>query len=264
MTQPSVEDQVVDFYYGLFDRVFTQPFRARIGERLRRDAVARQVQASAAAASRSLVRFLVAQQLTPEQAAALLGRLAALGDLLNLEQVGNPNLTPEAMVEGLLPRLPPPEALGRSGMEAVYRVALHSVVQALMQIGPVMAEWQRLRFATTFELPRRVANRLNQIGEQLDALGRAGQEAADERFELTYRDYLVQRFHRIEAGTVRMNTSLDVDLRELFVMPRVKRPPPGARRSARTTGDAPRPHGSRTGWGQRPDGSGVGPPAAFR
>jgi hypothetical protein len=61
-----------------------------------------------------------------------------------------------------------------------------------------MAEWQKLNFSTTFELPRRVVNRLNQISEQLDALGRAGEAAADERFELTYRDYLLQRFHRLK------------------------------------------------------------------
>ncbi|WP_176722345.1 hypothetical protein [Candidatus Thiosymbion oneisti] len=46
-------------------------------------------------------------------------------------------------------------------------------------------------------------------------------EAADERYELTYRDYLMQRFHRVEAGMVKMTTNLNVDLQELFVMPRV-------------------------------------------
>ncbi len=90
-----------------------------------------------------------------------------------------------------------------------------------MLVGPVMAEWRKLNFSSTFELPRRVVNRLNQISEQLDALGRSGQAAADERYELSYRDYLLQRFHRVEAGTVRMTTNMDVDLRELFVMPRV-------------------------------------------
>ena len=55
-----------------------------------------------------------------------------------------------------------------------------------------MAEWQRLRFASTFELPRRIVDRLNQISEQLELLGRSGTSAADERFELGYRDYLLQ------------------------------------------------------------------------
>lgn len=45
--------------------------------------------------------------------------------------------------------------------------------------------------------------------------------AADERYELSYRDYLMQRFYQVEAGTVKMATNLNVDLRELFVMPKV-------------------------------------------
>lgn len=52
-------------------------------------------------------------------------------------------------------------------------------------------------------------------------MGGSGQNAADQRFDLLHRAYLLQRFHRVEAGTVRITTSLDVDLRELFVMPRV-------------------------------------------
>jgi NACHT domain len=91
-----------------------------------------------------------------------------------------------------------------------------------MLVGPLMHEWQKLHFATTFELLRRVVGRLNQISEQLDALGSSAQQAADESFELSYRDYLLQRFYRIEAGTVRMTTNLNVDLPELFVMPRVQ------------------------------------------
>jgi hypothetical protein len=117
--------------------------------------------------------------------------------------------------------MPCPVEVQQAGHDAIYRVALHSVVQVLMLVGPVMAEWQKLNFSKTFEMPRRVVNRLNQISEQLDALGQSGQTAADERFELSYSDYILQRFHRIEAGTVRMTTNMDVDLRELFVMPRV-------------------------------------------
>ena len=90
-----------------------------------------------------------------------------------------------------------------------------------MRVGSVMAEWQKLNFSSTYELPRRVTNSLNQISAQLDVFSQSGQSAADDRYELIYRDFLLQRFHRVEAGTVRMTTNLDVDLRELFVMPRV-------------------------------------------
>jgi len=216
-----IVDQVVDFYYAFFDQIFSEPFRSRIAERLRRDAVIRQVQDSAGAASQSLTRFFLNEQLTEDQVASILAAFARLQDKLTLDDIANPNVTPEGVVDRLLADLPCPTMVRQAGHDAVYRVALHSVVQVLMFVGPVMAEWQKLSFSSTFELPRRIVNRLNQISQQIDALGGSGQTAADERYEISYRDYLLQRFHRVEAGTVRMTTNLDVDLRELFVMPRV-------------------------------------------
>jgi hypothetical protein len=144
-----------------------------------------------------------------------------MGQLLSLENISNSNVTTEAIAEDLLSRLPCPQTVHISH-NAIYRTALHTVVQVLMQVGPVMAEWQKLSFSITFELPRRIVNRLNEISEQINALGQLGQTGADESYEIQYRDYLLQRFHKVEAGTVRMTTNMDVDLRELFVMPRIK------------------------------------------
>lgn len=53
----SVEDQVVDFYYKLFDEIFSTPVRSKITQRLKRDSVLRSVQEGAGAASQSLIRF---------------------------------------------------------------------------------------------------------------------------------------------------------------------------------------------------------------
>jgi hypothetical protein len=205
----------------VFDRIFSAPFRRDIPQRLKRDAVIRQVEAAADAASQSLTRFVLNEQLDNPEVAGMLSGLAPLGERLDLESISNPNVAPEALVKDLLPQWPRPEIAQGEKLESVYRLSMHLVVQVLVLVGPVMVEWQKLSFAETFDLPRRVVSRLNQISEQLEALGRAGQDAADERFELSYRDYLLQRFHRVEAGTVRMTTNLAVDLRELFVMPRV-------------------------------------------
>jgi len=219
-----ITDQVVDFYDALFLRVFFDPFIGRITDRRRRDAVRSQVLEASGAASQSLERFLVGQRHTAAQVECLLSNLASVGDGLSLEQVSSPYVAPERLVEDLLGG---PNAAGAlqavqsAGQETVFRVGLYSVVQALMQIGPVMAEWQSIGFPSTFELTRRVVARLNEISAQLEELGKSGSEAADERFELLYRDYLSQRFYRVEAGTVRMTTNVSVDLRELFVMPNV-------------------------------------------
>lgn len=170
----SIPDQVIDFYGTPFDHIFSDSFRSRINERLKRNAVLRQVQEAADAASQSLTRFFSNERLNEQQVIRLLEGFALLGDRLKLSDIANPNVSPEARVEALLVEMPCPEVVRQAGHDAAYRVALHSVVQVLMLVGPVMAEWQKLSFSSTFELPRRVVNRLNQISEQLDVLGRAG------------------------------------------------------------------------------------------
>jgi hypothetical protein len=218
----AIDDQVIDFYQNLFDHMFSEPFRPLIPERRRRNAVEREINSAADAASQSLTRFFLNQQLDDECVAQVLDGLSAATVSLHREDVSNPNLSPESIIGGLLGDCACPKTLVDADREAIYRVTLHSVVQVLMLIGPVMTEWRKLGFASTYELLRRVVDRLNQISEQMDVLGRSGQSAADERYELTYRDYLFQRFHRVEAGTVTMTANLNVDVRELFVVPNVR------------------------------------------
>jgi NACHT domain len=217
----SIDDQVLDFYGELFERLFSEPFRKILtADRRRLNVVIRQVEDASDAASSSLTRFFQNQKLGVDIVEEMLTGFKPMGELLSLSGISNPNVTTEEVVEGLLESLPCPQTVHQTS-EAVYRLALYTVAQVLMQVGPVMAEWQKLNFSGTFELPRRVVNRLNEISEQINALGQSGQTGADESYEIMHRDYLLQRFHKVEAGTVRMTTSLDVDLRELFVMPRV-------------------------------------------
>jgi hypothetical protein len=159
----AVPDQVVDFYNELFDRVFAQPFRGRIENRLKRNAVLRQVEEVADAASQSLTRFLVNEKVLATKVQQIFGGLASLSGKIGIEDISNSNASPETLSESLLPIVPCPKVVLDSGHDAVYRVTLHSIVQVLMLVGPVMAEWQKLSFSNTFELPRRVTDRLNQI-----------------------------------------------------------------------------------------------------
>jgi hypothetical protein len=225
--QISINDQVIDFYQSLFKRIFFEPFNGQITERLKRNTVSRQVEETADAASQSLNRFFNNERLTKEQTASILSSFEILKEAIKLENVSNPRVTPESIIEAQLKGLSCPASLCHDRYEAIFGIALNSVVQVLMLVGPVMAEWKKLNFSSTFEPPRRVTSRLNQFTEQLEALKSSGPSAKDEEYELTYRDHLLQRFFRIEAGTVQMTTNLAVDLRDLFVMPRVlERPKP--------------------------------------
>jgi len=230
----AIAGQVIDFYAKVFGRLFSRPFRTQIADPLKRRAVVRQVEEAADAASQSLTRFFLSQKLREREVGAALEDIARPLGRLKPEDVANPNVTPEAVVGRLLAARPARQgALG-----PVSAVALHSAVQVLMLVGPVMAEWQKLNFSSGFELPGRLVSRLNQISAQLDAIVPSGEAGADEDYEIQYRDYLLQRFYRVEAGTVRMTTNLDVDLRELFVMPRVRPRPLPDPQDIREPGDA--------------------------
>jgi hypothetical protein len=117
----AIDEQVIDFYYQLFDRIFTQPFRPKIKERLRRDAVARQVEEAAGAASQALARFFHSEQLGEKQVAEILHGFTSLFDVVSLEHIANPHRTPEALVEELLKDHPCPTAVSDAELGAVYR-----------------------------------------------------------------------------------------------------------------------------------------------
>jgi hypothetical protein len=214
---------IIGFYEGVFHAIFTDAFSPGIEDPFKAKDVRRRVEESADAASQALVRFARNQRLSDEEVQCLLEGLGELRTLIRWEDISNPNVTPEEVVEKVLPKMGCGGGSESKIQVAVFRQTLHSIVQVLMLVGPVMAEWRRIGFARTFEVPRRVVESLNQISEQMNALGHGEEGAADDRYELMYRDYLLQRFHRVEAGTVRMAANLAVDLRELFVMPRAEK-----------------------------------------
>ncbi len=210
----------VDFHADLFARVFTEPLTARIKDRLRLRAVQRQIDDAADAASLWLARFFKNRKLSTKEVTVLLKGLAPLADAIELAEIANPNLSVEGISQRVLAQLIPPKPVRVAGKEVEFRVATQSIIQVLMIVAPVLLEWQRAKFANTFEPARKIVLRLNQISEQMQLLAQHGQHALDERYELDYRDYLLQRFFRVDAGTIRATNHIDVDLRELFVMPR--------------------------------------------
>ena len=82
----AIDEQVINYFHALFARVFSTPFGPQIKQRLKRNAVIRQVEESADAASQSLTRLLLNQQLTEEQVAQILSGFDPLGELLREEE----------------------------------------------------------------------------------------------------------------------------------------------------------------------------------
>ena len=170
----SIDNQVLDFYGELFEHLFSEPFRNHISERRRLKEVLRQVDEATDAASSSLTRFFVGQKLSETEVAEILSGFQKMGQLLSLEDISNSNVTTEAIAEDLLGRLPCPQTVQISH-SAIYRTALHTVVQVLMQVGPVMAEWQKLSFSKT---RRTLFSSRNFVKDSLSALTQSGSLSA--------------------------------------------------------------------------------------
>lgn len=223
----SIDDQVIDFFDRLFEQLFSQPFCSLMDHRRKSRDILRKVQKSADVASLSLTRLFTNSRLSRQQTASILQGFESLGNVLSIYNISNPNIAPEVVFEMLLIRLPCPQVVEKAGQDAIYRDALYRVVQVLMFVGPVMAEWKNLSFPEEFSVFDRIVEQLKKIHR---AIGHyVDKDAEDELYELLYRDHLLQRFYRINADTVRMTTNLAVDLRELFVMPYVQQ-----RRSSKT------------------------------
>jgi hypothetical protein len=221
-----VPDQVMDFYEALFKDLFITPFSAEILDRRKRNEMRRRVEALGESAAQSTIRMLTNQRVSETDVACILDGLRPLSVVITCEELAQTRETTQGLVEQLLTRLPDLQNVLEKRQVALYRATLYSILQPLLLIAPVLQEWRKHGFSTTYEPPERVIRQLNDISERMDEQSRmleeAQTEAGDGDAELTYRDYLAQRFYQIEAGTLRITTNFAVDIRELFVMPLVQ------------------------------------------
>jgi hypothetical protein len=104
----------IDFYERLFLSIFFEPFQPKLADPRRRGTVKRQIQEAASAASQSIERFFVNQQLADEQMECILAGLASMTGRLTLEQIASAYALPEKTTEELLINPPCYAALDRA------------------------------------------------------------------------------------------------------------------------------------------------------
>jgi hypothetical protein len=102
MQRDAIENRVIDFFAALFRTVFYSPFAAGIESRLKRNKVERAVADAADAASQAITRLLLNERLAMDQVDAILGGYTGLAGRLDLKDIGNANIAPESIADGLL------------------------------------------------------------------------------------------------------------------------------------------------------------------
>jgi hypothetical protein len=126
------------------------------------------------------------------------------------------SLNAEKLTERLLASYDMPESIEEEGMEWPFRMAVQITAEALCNIGPRFAEWEREAWRRSFDSFDRLLENQERI---LSYVGPSSEGTLDERFAHTYRSHVLRRLAQIDAATCRPSSSLFLDLTTVFVEP---------------------------------------------
>ena len=214
---------VFDFFDKVCDAMFMQALRPEMVHPRTERRVRRTLDEAVEVVSQALERLFVNEQIDAEAAEQILNQLERplTSGHVTLDMLSEQGRNPDALAEELISQTGIPRNLGTQGLEDTYTLAMKGVCHSLCLLGPPMDEWKAREFPEDYPIIDELLDRVREISQRMDALGKAGTGSEDERFERAYLDYLLQRFSLVETGTVRMTTNIGADLRSLFVQPRV-------------------------------------------
>lgn len=215
----TIHNLAVELFAETFWRLFTDPRCDCIPDLTRRRRVIRQVDAVSDAAAQGLARFLSWESPAGADLEALFAATRRALASIDPGDVWPPCGSAAARARSIGKDVPPkdwPET-----RTARFGAALEYVVAAVWQAGNAFHAWEQVGFSDQYEPPRTLGRQLEELANRAAARTAPPNAAADEQFELQYRDYLLQRWSRIEVGTLRAVSAVAVGLDALFVMPRV-------------------------------------------
>lgn len=210
-----------EFYGKLFDRMFVKPACALLQSKQDQKRVKRQIEELGDAAAESLARFLENKPFSPQQASVLTKSFQSALKKQKRESFPNPSALEEAVAKELLAKHKLPQAIIDDRHESSFRLAFTSVVRVLILASSTLAEWEKVRFPRDFEKLKGLIDTIRKWAESLDSMSTDPSSNSDRRFENTYRNELLQRAYRVDVGALRVGASQAVDIRDLFVRPKL-------------------------------------------
>jgi len=214
-----VLESVVSFLDTLFVSVFFAPIRDQLEDPLIFRHVQRQLSECSDAASPTLERLFSGFGLSDRDVAEILNGLACLKDRVDEEEISNPNLNLDTVAAALQLSVPCPRQVIQSDNQPLFALTIRAIAGLLMLVAPIFREWQKTQFSRAYQAPSRITDRLLRSSELLGWPDLWTKQGEDERFDLFYRDYLLQRFATLPGGLFRMASKVEVDLQEVFVEP---------------------------------------------
>ncbi len=215
-----IPNRAVELFAASFDRLFVEPLKDRIPDVARRRQVERVIGEISDAAAMGLSRFLKGEPPEGVDIDSLFDAIRLAIAAIGPDDVWPPLGLAEARAQevGGPPRSPD----WQREQSARFGVALDLVFSALWQAGEVLHAWAQVQFGVEYEPPRQLVRQLHDLGgRQPNRPVPTPAYTDDDSFEARYRDYLLQRWGRLDVGTLRAVSSVTVRLGDLFVLPSV-------------------------------------------
>jgi len=218
--EESVEALVLKFFEELLMAVFVETARDKISGALKRRNVELTVARSAMAPSQVMDTYFRSESIDASHVEWILedARAAIEEAAVDAGTLASASLSAEKLTEDILAKSPVPERLIEAGLEWPFQMALRISADALCNIGPRFADWERAAWRRSFDAFDKMVQNQEEI---LRVLGPGGQGTADERFAHTYRSHVLRRLAQVDAATFRVSSSLFLDLSAVFVQPDV-------------------------------------------
>jgi hypothetical protein len=211
---------VVGFFDKLLTGMFVDAAKERIGDYLERRNVARTISRAAEAPGQSLESYFRNEGIGEQRAGLLLDEVQRAIDAAGIDasMLASASLDPEKLTEMILAESPVPQSVRDEGLEWPFEMAVRIAADALCNVGPRFAEWERAAWRRSFDAFDRLLENQEAV---LRLVGPGGEGSLDEKFGHTYRSHVLRRLSQIDASTLRVSSSLFLDLAMVFVQPDV-------------------------------------------
>jgi hypothetical protein len=208
------------FFDKLLEKLFLDKAKEKIMDSLNRRNVERKISRASDAPAQALEAYFRNENLTEHQTELILNNVQAAIDASNVDAklLASASLDAEKLTGMILSQNPVPDSITDERLEWPYKMALQIAADTLCTIAPRFSDWEREAWSRNFEGLDKVLENQETI---LHLVGPGGEGTRDERFEHTYRSYILRRLAQIDASTFRVSSNLFLDLTTVFVQPDV-------------------------------------------
>lgn len=213
----------------LLGSMFSRFIDNNIKNYLDRKYVERTISRCADIPAQALDDYFRNESISPSNAQLILDNVQEAIDKadINAKLITNASLDAGKLTDIILTKYTIPEPIINTELQWPFRMALQIAADTLCNIGPRMSEWEREAWRHNFEAFDKLLEKQEAI---LQSLGPGGQGSEDNRFAHTYRSHILRRLAQIDASTLRVSSSLFLDLSTVFVQPDVVVTPPRSKK----------------------------------